>query len=263
VSRSSAFGGKDLAATTLLALIALVLSLLPLAGWLTAVVLIPAILIAPGYAIGAALFRPGDIPRDLRVVLTVALSVSATALGGLFVQLFVGLDRSVLAGLLAFITIGAGQVARQRRRAYEPVDGEPRFRPPRVNPVSAAAIVAAVAVAAWGIEIATEGVHDQLQSSHFSSLWMVPRPSPSAPRRAVTTVRIGVSNHEGRTVSYVLSVRRGPSLLRRWRFRLGADQSWEFAFPASTTAGGRPLVGTLDQGGVRYSSVALEIGGRA
>lgn len=249
----------DLGAIVALVLAALLASVLPIADWAQTAILLPAVLLAPGYAICAALFRPGELPREHRVVLSVVLSISAFALGGLLVQLVLPLNRLVFACMLSLIAIGASLVAFDRRQTAPINWTEPPLRLATVNPVAVLAIAAAIGVAAWAVEIATRGAHDQMGNTHFTSIWVV----PSAAGDAVDATRIGVSNQEGRPIAYQLQLRRGSELLERWRFRLDEDRQWQAALPASAVADDRPLVGKLYREGDLDRSVILEIGGRS
>ncbi len=107
----------DLGAVVALALLAFVLALVPLTGPVRTAALLPLVLILPGYALVAALFMPGEISRELRVVLSVPFSVGVSVLGGVVVQLVIGLDRPVWAALLASATVVAAFVALRRRDA--------------------------------------------------------------------------------------------------------------------------------------------------
>ena len=209
----------DLAAVVALALIALVVGLSPISGPVRTAALLPLVLILPGYALAAAFFLPGEISRELRGVLSVALSVGVSVLGGLIVQLVLALDRPVWATLLAIVTVLAIGVAFRRRDAM-PADGaQPSLRGLWVGVVSAVAVLAAIAIAGGAISIATEGVHRQLDQSRFSSLSL----APHGPSGIASSVTVGVSNHEGRAVAYRVTVKRGTQAIKRWRLRLVAE----------------------------------------
>jgi uncharacterized membrane protein len=249
---------KDLGAAVTLVVGALLIGLLPLPDWAQAAVLLPAVLVAPGYAIGAALFRPDEIPSEYRVVLSVALSLSAIALGGLLVQLALPLNRLVLACLLVLITIGAGLIAFDRRQTAPLNGNEAPRRRVRINPVAVLALIAALGVAAWGIEVATQGANDQLGKPRFTSLWVVPPRSGQG-----SGVSFGVANREGEATSYRLKVRRGSEIVEQWRFQLDPDQQWQAPLTASIPAVEGRLVGSLYRNGRLDQSVTLEIGGRS
>jgi uncharacterized membrane protein len=249
---------RDLAAVVALALVGLLVSLLPVAGWVKAVALLPLVLILPGYALAAALFPPGVIGRDDRLVFTVAFSVGASALGGLLLQVALRLDRPVWAALLFSLTVLACAVALMRRDGT-PGDHQVSSRPPRVGALSVAAILAAAAIAGWGIAIATRGVHRQLDNSQFSLLWVVPQRG-GAGTGGEAPVSVGISNQEGRDASYLLRVRRDGVTLRDWRIHLVADQQWQRGLAASTISGSGPLLVQLYRGGELYRHAQLRIG---
>ncbi len=246
----------DLTAVVALAVAGLVLALIPVSGPIRTVALLPLVLILPGYALAAALFRPGEISRELRLVLSVAFSLGVTALGGLVVQLVLKLDRPVWATLLACLTVLAAVVALDRRDAMPADSGRTELRLPRVGLASVVAMLVATGIAGGAIAVATRGVHRQQNESRFSSLSLVPQgPSGTAP-----PVSVGVSNHEGRTVAYRLIVKRGTRTIRRWRFRLGVNQDWQAELTASAISGAGPVIARLDRGGRPYHRVALRIG---
>jgi Protein of unknown function (DUF1616) len=247
----------DLAAVVVLALGGLVVALIPATGAVRTAALLPLVLILPGYALGAALFLPGEISRELRAVLSVAFSVAVAALGGLVVQLIFSLDRPVWAMLLAFATVLAALVALDRRDAMPAESVPPRLVLPRIGLVSVVGILVAVGVAGGAIAIATRGEHRQQSESRFSSLSLVPNGSSAI----APPVTVGVFNHEGRAVSYLVVVRRGPGTIRRWRFRLKANQDWQAQLGGSAISGRGPLIARLDRGGQPYHRVALRIGG--
>jgi uncharacterized membrane protein len=247
----------DLTAVAGLSLAALVVALIPMPEPVRTVALLPLLLILPGYAVGAALFRPGEISRQLRLVLTVAFSLSATVLGGMVVQLLVGLSRPVWAATLTGITFLAAAIALDRRDAM-PADSEgTRLRLPRMGIAAVAGLVAATALAGWAIALATEGVHRQLNRAHFSSLSLVA--DGSSP--AVQPAKVGVFDHEGRAVTYELAVRQGNRTIRRWHLALESNQTWEGQVAPTAISGTAPLIAKLDRGGEPYHRVSLPIAG--
>jgi uncharacterized membrane protein len=257
VTRAPTARWQDLAATVVLVLAALLAIVVPIAGWARTTIVLPAVLFAPGYAISAALFRPGEISREYRVVLSIALGVSAVALSGLLVQVVLALDRPVFATLVALITLGACAIAFNRRWPGPLNATESHFRPRSVGLTSALAIVAAVALAIWGIDLTTQGVDEQLMRSHFSSLWMIPSTSGGSK----SAVRIDVSNHEGRSTGYRLLVKQGTRVVTQWRFRLESEREWRATLTKPAESNGGALTGSLYRNGVLDRRVKLKIGG--
>jgi uncharacterized membrane protein len=246
----------DLTAAAGLAVVGLVLAVAPVSGPVRTAALLPLILVLPGYALSAALFRPGEISPQLRLVLSVAFSIGVAVLGGLVVQLFVGLDRTVWAVLLAGVTVAAAAIALDRRDAMPADSEDTRVRMPRIGVVTPAAILVAMGIAGSAIAIARDGEDRQRSQAHFSSLWLVPGDSEAGGQ----PVEVGVSNHEGKAVSYRLVVREGTRTVRRWRVHLESDQSWQAQLAASAISGTAPLVGQLDRGGRPYHRVSVPIG---
>ncbi len=254
--RLSAPWWGDLTAVLACTAVGFAVALSPASGPARDAVLLPLVLILPGYALTCALFLPGEIRLDLRLVLSVAFSVGVSAVGGLIVQLAIPLDRPVWATLLALVTVLASVVALRRRDGMPADTEQPTLRIPRIGVVSLLAMLAAVGIGGWAIAIATEGAHRQADDAHFSSLWLV----PVGPSQTSSPVNVGVSNHEGRTAAYSLSVMRGGRTIRQWRLRLEANQDWQAQLAAEAISGAGPLTARLDHGGRRYHRVALRLG---
>lgn len=249
----------DLVLVAALALAALPVAVLPSPDWLRAVVLLPTALLAPGYALLAALLPPGFVSRDERVVLTVALSIAAWALGGLLLQVFVELDRTLWIALLLFLTLPAAIVARLRRQA----DGN-SFRVPSPPPLpgarAVASLLAAAAVGAAALAVGSAGAERQLERSRFSELWMVaPGPGLARPGDAV---RVGVRNREGRRLAYRVRLSRAGVTAGEWEIRLADEAAWSVEATVPGGPRGRPLVATLSLHGSLHRRVALDVEAR-
>jgi uncharacterized protein DUF1616 len=247
----------DLTAVIALALLALFVSLLPVGAALRAPLLLPAVLVLPGYALGATLFLPGTITPGHRLVLTLGLSIATTVIAGLVAQLVVGVDRTVFALLLCGVAIGASLIGLERRGPSALNRDRRPLRPPLPGALATAAFFAAAAVSAWSIALTTEGAHDQLAKERFTSLWLVPE-RPADPLASGTTTRIGVSNHEGEAAAYTLRVAQGGQLVRSWRLRLDRDDSWGATLPTAVLPShSEPLVARLYRAGELYRGVHL------
>jgi uncharacterized membrane protein len=247
----------DLAAAAAAALFALAVAAIADSGPLVAVALLPLVLVLPGYALTAILFPPGTIDRDLRIVLTASLSIAATALSGLVLQIFVDLGRGVVAVTLAAIVVAAAAAASRERERRQ--DKAPSLSVPRLPAPTLLAFAAAVAICGVAVAIATEGAERQLDQPHFSGLWLVPKGAPETPPNGPPVV-VGASNEERRERGYRLVVRRGGSTVGAWDFRLPADGEWEKTLTASElSTGGGPLVAQLERGGDVYRRVAIEL----
>ena len=150
-------------------------------SWLQAL-LLPFVLFVPGYAIAAALFPPQTIRRSDRVVYSFVFSISAAALGGLALQVFVGLGLGAWLGLLLAITLGAAAIALVRRDSL-PIQAapRPRLRLP-ARPLWALGFLAALAIAGVSVSIAVQGVREQQSGSNRRSPPRSSSPSRSSPR---------------------------------------------------------------------------------
>jgi hypothetical protein len=245
----------DLAIASGLAILGLFVSVISPATWVRAVALAPLVLAAPGYAIAAALFPPGAIEREDRIVYAAAFSVSASALGGLALQVFLGLDRTTWLVFLVLVTLAAGLVAQMRRETL-PIQStdKPAYRPP-AGPLWAVAFLAALAIAGGAISIASGGVREQLSRQRFASLWAV----PAGPEPGAAGVKIGVLNHGG-PAGYTLEVSSAGAVVESRPLRLDPDELWEARLGPELTAGSDLLLVTLYHRSTPYRSVEVYLG---
>ncbi|MGZ6299319.1 MAG: DUF1616 domain-containing protein [Candidatus Limnocylindria bacterium] len=246
---------NDLALVSVGSLISLVLALLTFGGWAKAIALVPMVLFLPGYALAAAMFPPGSIPRSERCVYIVGLSVGAATLGGLLWQLVLNLDRNTWAVLLTLVTlVGCAVAWRGRAASTSPKREIAMPSLPRVGPLTALAVLAALALAIAAVNIAIDGIERQRGMSHFSSLWMVPRSEEAG------SIEVGVWNHMGNPHQFRLSVERKGAPLRTWNLRLGPDQRLQRVLSAAELPGRGMLVVTLYRDGKLYRRTKLDTG---
>jgi hypothetical protein len=225
-------------------------------NWLQAVVLAPFVLVVPGYAIAAALFPPGAIRGLDRVVYSVVFSISAAALGGLALQLVLGLDRAAWLTLLALITIAASTVA-HARRAKLPIrraGRAPSLRLP-TGPASAIALLA-LAIAAGAIALATQGVHEQQSRQRFASLWALPGQTAAG----AAWLKAGVWNHGG-PAEYRLEVSGDGQAIYSRRLRLAPNERWSVKLRRAVPPGTAVLEVALKHRSRTYRDLELSIGG--
>jgi hypothetical protein len=217
------------------------------------------VLLLPGYAIAAAVFPPGALEREDRLVYSFAFSVGAAALGGLAVQVVLDLDSTVWLALLALVTLVAAAIAKVRRGAapIRRASGRAPTRAPD-GALWAAALLAALAIAGGAIGIAARGVHEQQSRQRFTSLWAVPTETGTGTLR----VALGVRNHGG-PADYRLDIGSGGAILSRRRLQLGPDQLWKARVDLAAPSAERPLLITLYHRSTPYRSVALEVGAGA
>lgn len=241
----------DLAAAMALAVLGLFVALMPLDTWLRVVVLVPMLLIVPGYAISAIFFSPRTLPASERLVYTVALSCATVAFTGVLVQLFVSLDRIVWAIALSLVTIGLTWLAFRRRDREEDEWLPPRL-PVAVLLQSAIPLCVAVAIAVWAISIASEGAGEERARADFTQLWVLPEESGR--------VAIGVTNDEGVTESYRLRITSDGATLAQRGLRLDDGESWQTSLSVPSITPERPLRATLLRDGEVYRQVQLRSG---
>lgn len=251
MSKARKATSRDLAFMSVAAPFLLILAVLPLDGLLKALVLAPLVLFLPGYAIAAAMFTPGTIPRGERLVYAFALSVAAATIGGLFWQFLLGLDRFAWAFTLTSVTLIASAVAQRRRVLRPPAEDGARPAPVRVGLATMAVSLIALAIAIAAVNVAIDGLHRQRAESHFSSLWVVPQ----APGGAV---EVGVWNHQGEVHEYRLSVESGGRQLRRWEGRLGSRAGKRMLLDPSEVPDAGQVVVSLYEDGVLYRRTELQ-----
>jgi uncharacterized membrane protein len=198
----------------------------------------PLLLFLPGYAITAAAFAHGRIPRPHFLLFSVGLSLAVLALGALPLNYLPGGIRAGWwAALLFLVVLGAcrGAALRRPRRAGAPIT----WALPGVNRAQAGlvaagglAIVAALALAFVPLS-ATNAVG-------YTEAWIQPLEAGREPG-----VRIGIGSAEREDTSYRLVVIFGASegeAARQLELEPGEKQVLEFQAPdrspVATGAGG-------------------------
>lgn len=235
---------RDLAFVVGLACVGLLAALLPAPVWLRATLLVPLVLALPGYALAANFFAPGTIGASERFLYTLALSIAATAIGGLLTQIVFELGRDVWAILLALVTVCAA--ARAMRE--QPRSAPDRLRVPWALLPAGLVFILAGAIAALAIVSADHGLHDAQAKIRFTSFWLLPGKVTAASEG----LSVGLRSHEGVPTSYTLRLsREGRPFLTR-AVVLNAGEAWERSFSLSATAPGVPVIATLSREGLPY-----------
>jgi len=248
----------DLLLTAFVALIGVVVALVSDGGTLATVALLPLVFVLPGYALSAVLFPPRTIGDDLRLVLTVVLSLAVIALGGLLLHLVAVLERGTFVGLLAAVTLAATAIALKGRQGKW---NDPPPRPRRPHPPIAVtlALAAAIGLAGVAIAIASAGAHRQIDEAHFTSLWLVPQGGTRLPPDEPPLL-VGIANQQGKTVDYRLTVRQEGTEIGTWRVRLGDGREWEIALPVEHLSPAGTLVASLHRFGRIVRRVGVRLG---
>lgn len=253
MSEARRAGSRDLVLVAGGALASLFLMALPIGGVATALALVPLVLFLPGYALAAAMFPATTLARTERAAYSFALSVSASALGGLVWQLAFGLDRLTWALILAAVTLAGCAVARRRRAAQAPRQRRPRARLPRLDRPTALAAVIAAALAIAAVRTAIDGLQQQRAESNFSSLWVMPREDGSG------AIEVGVSNHQSAVHYYRLHVGAARRTLQTWEGRLGSRAQEQLILDPAIPPEAKIVV-SLFRDGRLYRRVELQAG---
>jgi uncharacterized membrane protein len=253
----------DLMAAIAIALAGLAAALVPLEPWLRAVLLAPLVLGVCGYAVLAALLPGERLPLGERVVYAVALSVAATTLAGVVVQLVLDLDRTAWAVVLATVTVAAALLAlwRRGRRLTEELNaGERKMAPVRLvlpGALSSLAVAAALALAVTAVAISSAGAQRERDGYSFTALWVRPAERAAGTGAAVT---VGVDNHQGATARYRLVAEQGGEVLARRKLQLADGARWRLRLPVAPISRLDPVAVALHREGSIYRRVYLENG---
>jgi uncharacterized membrane protein len=241
---------RDLTLVVALACLAFVAALLSAPVLLRAVLLVPLVLVLPGYALAAILFPPGTVSPAERGVYTVGLSIAVTAIGGLLIQLVVGLDRDVWAAFLAIVTISAGVrgLHRSERRRITPS----RTRMPRSLPVAIVLFLVAAVVAAMAIASAGSGLRDAQAKIHFTDFWLIPDSNGGPTAESFT---VGLRSHEGHITHYTVRLSSEGQPFATEYVTLRAGQQWKRSFPVANSLERVPVRARLSRDGLPYRSL--------
>jgi uncharacterized membrane protein len=213
--------------------------------------LVPLVLLLPGYAVGANIFAPKTIGIAERGVYAVVLSIAITAVGGLVIQLALGLGREVWAVFLAGVTLYAS--------LRIVVDGrsDPLSLPSSISwavPVAALAFVVAGVIAALAVISAGEGLRDAQAKVHFTDFWLLPDGRSGAETDKLV---VGLRSHEGQPSRYTLELTRDAEVLSHEDLQLRAGGKWEKSFAVSAAPRGVPVIAVLSRDGAPYRRLDL------
>jgi uncharacterized membrane protein len=245
----------DLIGVTALLLLGVLVNFIPLPDPVRAVVLVPVVLFAPGYALGAAIFPSRRLGALERTVVTLALSVTAWAVLGSLLQIFLDLGRGTWLAIAAAVVL-VGVCVAQARRDRVPLPARDRADWRDLDLLAAAlAGLAALAIAGVALALASAGQHRELDRARFGAIWIAPALESHAPP-GVEEVEIGVQNHEGEATEYVIRVSRLGHTLRKWEVDVADKRTWRTAFQTPIARG--HLVAALYRDHVLERRVKLE-----
>lgn len=217
------------------------------------------VLVAPGYAMQAALFPQAPSGPATRWLLTLGTSLCIAVLGGFLLNAApLGLTPMAWTLLLGAVTVAAGAVAISLRGPTPLPSLRPALPSPRNAAFWGAAVV--VVVAAFVIDLRSAATQPR---PGFTQLWLLPASGAPA-----GTVRLGVRNEEGGDTVYEVRLQSGGRTVQRWpAITLKPDESWgaTVALPAGAGAAG-PVEVDLYRGGdtsAPYRHAILSPGSRA
>jgi len=226
----------DLVICSALAAIAMTLALLgPEIGPARALIALPLVLFAPGYAIIAAAFPTSRLGAIERLLFSLGAGLAVAALAGLLLHwTALGLRPAAWAVALGNITLVASLIALVRR--WQRPASPTVQRPARLTLVEGGLLGLAALLVASALVIARDGALHQ-HATGFTQLWVLPDSAANE-----ESVRLGVSNREPGQIGYRLLVTASGTIIGSWpRITLGPDEQWEAtvalptAPPAATT----------------------------
>lgn len=243
---------RDLILVVALACLAFVAALLSAPVWLRATLLIPLVLALPGYALAAILFPLRTISPAERGIYTVGLSIAVAAIGGLLIQLVVGLDREIWAAFLAAVTIAAG--VRGLHRGERGGITLSLAKMPRSLPLAVAIFLIAAVVAGMAIASAGSGLREAQAKIRFTDFWLLPDNSSGAGSSA-ESLRVGLRSHEGGPAHYTLKLSRKGLPFATEQLTLLAGEQWEQTFAIANASSEIPVRATLSRDGLPYRNL--------
>ena len=221
----------DLSIVIAITVVAIILTLVGLGNTLTVLQLLlglPLVLFLPGYALTAALFTPGSLGRAERLVLSMGLSISLTALSGLVLNWTPwGLQAGTWILWLGGLTVIASLVGMLRlQRQKEQIIASPnpsrsgRFGGKSTfNLYQSGMLAMAVVIVVIALVVARNGAEQT--SSAFTQLWILPTDQANS-------VRVGIVNDEQTTVQYHLQLQVKGVMVNDWpSIQLNSGQKWE------------------------------------
>jgi hypothetical protein len=245
----------DLVICSALAAMAMTLALLaPEIGVVRALVGLPLVLFAPGYAIVAAAFPAGRLGTIERLLFSLGASLAVAALVGLLLHwTALGLRPAAWAVALGNITLVAALIALARRWRQPAADTRQR---------GAGVTLAQGGQLGLAMLFARSGAIQQ-RATGFTQLWVLPNSAAQ-----IDSVRLGVNNREPGAIGYRLLVTASGTIIGSWpRITLGPDEQWEVTValptaqpPAATI---EAVLYRLDAPETAYRRVLFRRGGAA
>jgi hypothetical protein len=183
---------------------------------------LPLVLFLPGYAISATLFPPRSLGIPERLLFSLGLSVSVTALAGLALNWTPwGLQTNTWAITLAAIVVVASAIAWRRRQtvASTVAHVDPKFKP-RLRDgllLGLAFLVMGAAIGLTRLPVTPKDV------AGYTTLWMIPADTGSS-----TDFQLGLTSAEFTETRYRLQVSVSDRVVQDWpELTLKPGEAWE------------------------------------
>lgn len=189
------------------------------------IVILPLVLVLPGYALTSALFPGREFGFQERLIFSLALSLVLVVLGGLLLNLTQwGLRTGSWAVFLAGITLGACAVALVRRQRQGIANsGWMRVGGIGLNFRQGLLLVLAALIIGGAVAVSIIGAARQPYPG-FTQFWILPA-GGSNPKNAV---QLGVSNMELTAMEYRLAVSVNGKVVKEWpTIDLNSHEQWE------------------------------------
>lgn len=185
---------------------------------------LPLVLVAPGYAIVAAVFPRRGPGGPETLLFSVGVSLMVATLGGLALNWTPwGLRGDAWVALLGIVILGAGTVAAARRGGL--TTSLSVVRQPRRGPRFLRTTLPLLATALVLIVTIDMSVMGDLRQPHkgFTQLWILP-----ANGNTLGVMRLGVINSEARPTTYRLRLVARGRTVREWRaLTLAPSATWQ------------------------------------
>jgi len=209
-----------------------------------------ALFAAPGYLLCQLLPGPDRAGLE-RLAVAAGLALSVPAIGGLLLYAAGRrLDRTSWLLLLTAVTLAADLMVYLRRRHGRTVRPGRGERGRRIPQRHAAAFAAAAVMACCAVGLARQGAAAQHYPG-YTQLWADRAPGNAA------TVRLGVGNHEGRTMRFLLVYVDNGHRAASWHLVLADGQAWQRSQRAAAGHAVRAELFRLPDASRPYRYVAL------
>ncbi len=207
-------------------------------GSIVQVLVVPLVVVLPGFVLTVALFRHSLLTTAEQVLLSLGLSLVLAVLSGFVLDWTPwGLGTVSWLILLGSITLIAGGVAffgPGRKRLFPAGGAGLQFNRSSLRPLILFSLAALIVIAAL---VVTRNSAMNQSTPGFTRLWLLPDNAASQDR-----LRLGFNNQEATVTTYKLQVKSGSTNLQEWAaITLKPAEQWEttLALPPGLPSGGK------------------------